>query len=257
MPESEVLPVAVLVALHQEFGALLPILKKTRRLHIAGRRALRGSIDSHDVVLLATGMGASNAREAALQLIRETAPRAIVATGFAGAIEPSLETGDVVVGDSVVDEHHVPQGRTFAGHPLLVDAAMRSEGLDGKVVTGTLATVDQVVGDVESKVRFRATHDAVAVDMESVGVARAANVYDIPLLCARVIVDDANTALPFDANRLVGPKGGVRWLSAITYFLTHPALIGKVPAFHARCQHAGRNLAAYVNDLVCRIPTQF
>ena len=136
-------------------------------------------------------------------------------------------------------------------------AATQSASLNGKVVTGALATVGKVVGDVESKARFREAHNALAVDMESVGVARAANVYDVPVLCARVILDDANTALPFDANRLVSPNGGVRWLSAMTYFLSNPTLIGKVPAFHGLCQHARQNLAAYVRDLVNRIPVKF
>lgn len=249
-------PLAVVVALHDELATLRPLLSDAKRLDFSGRRAYRGQIGNRSVFMLATGMGASSARESSLLLMEEVKPGAVLATGFAGATDRDLSTGDVVIGAPVIDDCSSSRGRLFDPHPELLEVATQSLNTPLTGAAGRLVTVDRVVADPDSKARIRDEHDAIAIDMESAGVTRAANVYDTPIICARVIVDDANTNLPFDADRLIGPRGELRWFAASLYFLSRPALLSKIPSFHARCQLARRNLATFVNQLISRIPTQ-
>ena len=249
-------PIGIVVALHEEVLALRALLDKARRISVGGLFGLRGQIDDQSVILLASGLGAKNAHDATSRLIEEASPRTLIATGFAGAVGPELETGDILVASPLYDP-----GDTFGGvleaHPLLLEATRSSDFSKTKVFEGRFATVDRVLGTVAAKEAFYAEQDALAVDMESVGVGRAARAHDVPFLCARVILDDALTELLFDPDRLLTSRGGIRWLSAITYFLTHPRLLLRIPAFHGRSRRAGANLSEYFAKLVPRIPQAF
>ena len=249
-------PIGIVVALHEEVLALRVLLDRARRISIAGLFGLRGQIHNQSVILLASGVGATNAHDATLRLIEETSPRTLIATGFAGAVGPELETGDILLASPL----YAP-GDTFESvleaHPLLLEATRSSDFSKTKVLEGRFATVNRVLGTVAAKEAFYAEQNALAVDMESIGVGRAARAHDVPFLCARVILDDARTELPFDPGQLLTSRGGIRWLSAITYFLKHPRLLLQIPAFHDRSRRAGASLSEYFAKLVPKIPETF
>jgi 4-hydroxy-3-methylbut-2-en-1-yl diphosphate reductase len=141
--------------------------------------ALSGQLP--DATVVRCGMGPERVRRW-LPELPAIAPEAIVVAGVAGGLDPTLRPGDVVVATEVRDEH----GRTVqrAAAPLV--AELRQMGL--RVRTGPMVSCDHMVGGAAERARLAAT-GAVAVDMESAAIVRAAG--RTPPVVVRVIVDTA------------------------------------------------------------------
>jgi 4-hydroxy-3-methylbut-2-en-1-yl diphosphate reductase len=163
----------------------------TRLLVVAALRseylALLGT--SADATLERCGMGPQKVR-AWLPRLSALAPGAVAVVGVAGGLDPSLRAGDVVVATEVRDG----ADRTVlrAGGPLV--AELRRLGL--RVRTGPIVSTDHIVTDAGERERLAAT-GAIAVDMESAAIARAAR--GLPgapaTTVVRVIVDSAYASL--------------------------------------------------------------
>ncbi len=111
-------------------------------------------------------MGPEKVREW-LPHLAELAPDALVVAGVAGGLDPTLRPGDVVVATEVRDGH----GRIVqrAASPLV--AELRRMGL--RVRTGPIVSSDRIVRGHAARARL-ATTGAIAVDMESAAIVRAA-----------------------------------------------------------------------------------
>jgi 4-hydroxy-3-methylbut-2-en-1-yl diphosphate reductase len=127
------------------------------------------------------GMGADKVA-AWLPRLATLAPDAIVVAGVAGGLDSTLRPGDVVVATEVRDE----RGRILQRAAAPLAAELRRMGL--RVRTGPIVSCDHVVGGGVERQRLAAT-GALAVDMESAAIARAAA--GIPTAVVRVIVDTA------------------------------------------------------------------
>jgi hopanoid-associated phosphorylase len=128
--------------------------------------------------------------------------RGVISFGVAGGLDPSLESGDVVVATDVVDG----ESRWQAGLALseeLIDGS----GLGGqKVVRAGLAGVEQVVVAQAGKAALHAATGASAVDMESHIAAAYATKAGLPFAALRVISDPATRALPAIARSAIKPN---------------------------------------------------
>jgi 4-hydroxy-3-methylbut-2-enyl diphosphate reductase len=150
---------------------------------------------SANVRVVRTGMGPSRSREAAAKLADEPA-HAVVVAGFGGALDPSLEPGDVVVADAVTG----PDGRASCESAKLA-RVLRAAGL--RVVVGTIACRDHFVEGDERRELF--DQGACAVDMESAWLAAAARAR--PFSVVRAVVDTPHHEL---ARVLSTIRGGTR-----------------------------------------------
>lgn len=160
---------------------------------------------------------------------RRRAP--ILSSGVAGALDPSLKPGDIVIG----------------GDPAFV-ARLGAALPDAKA--GKVIGIDRIAGSVaEKQALFRET-GALAVDMEShvgEGIARK---HGLPFGILRVISDGANETLPPAA--LVGMRadGGIAIGKVLVSLLGHPS---QLPALIRTARHAGvafRRLRR-VYDVLC------
>src|SRR5262249_35419356 len=114
----------------------------------------------------------------------------LVSFGIAGALMPGLEPGDIVLSSEVVDDDRRWRSDERL-RPLIDDLLPRIGALEGAVLGA------QVVLSTESdKYRAWSETGAVAVDLESVVVARAAAALGIPFIVLRAIADPATRALP-------------------------------------------------------------
>lgn len=147
------------------------------------------------VRVVRTGMGRTRSREAARSLAREPG-RAVIVAGFGGALDPSLEPGDVVVAEAVSG----PDGHASCEAAKVADL-LRDEGL--RVRVGTIACRDHVVSGDERRELFE--QGACAVDMESAWLAGGAA--GRPFSVVRAVVDTPRVEL----SRIVGTlRGGTR-----------------------------------------------
>ena len=131
--------------------------------------------------------------------------KAVVSFGIAGGLDPSLQTGDVVVATAVMAERGAWKVR-----PAVVSAMaerVRASGIP--VSEGALVGVDEPVLLPAAKASMHEATDAIAVDMEShVGAAYAAE-RDLPFAAVRVISDPAERALPTLAKGALKADGRV------------------------------------------------
>ena len=150
------------------------------------------------------GGSAERAREGAERLLAEGAD-ALVSFGIAGGLDPRLRAGAVVLADAVLD----PDGGRILTDQGWRDSLRRRAETALPVTVAALAGVDRVVvSAADKRARFRAT-GAVAVDMESHGVARAAAAAGVPFLVLRAVADPAEGEIPWAARSIMAPDGRV------------------------------------------------
>jgi hopanoid-associated phosphorylase len=146
----------------------------------------------------------------------------LVSFGFAGGLKPDLQAGEIVLADSVVGPagQRLPADGDSAGR--LADAAARDAvALDRGAILG----VHDPVTLADDKIRLGRRNAAVAVDMESLGVAEAAAFKGRPFLCLRVIVDGAGRDVPPAAIAAMAPNGRLRPLAILGSLLRDPAQV--------------------------------
>jgi adenosylhomocysteine nucleosidase len=215
-------PILVLAALREELRAVEPALRERSTLRLGPISCERATLRGVAVAVARTGVGGERAAAAVSVLIEALRPSAVLATGFAGGLNPALRAGDVLVASRLLELGSGSREVWPAPEPL-VRAAAGIAIAGGTVRTGALLTVDQVVSEASAKRELGARSGADAVDMESCAVACEAGRRGIPLLCARAILDDADYDLPFDFARIFTAGGKVHPLGALAAVLRRPA----------------------------------
>ena len=180
------------------------------------RRALS---DEADVRIACVGGDYKRAYRAAMKFA-EGGCDLLVSFGFAGGLDPGLKAGDIVLSGSVV----APTGQRLeaAGGPTqrLAEAAERGGVLLSR---GTVLGVQDPVALSKDKLALHERFAAMAVDMESLGVAEAASFTARPFLCLRVIIDAAGRDVPPAAVAAMGPTGRLRPLALLGSLMRTPS----------------------------------
>lgn len=144
-----------------------------------------------------SGMGFDRAIRAARELV-DAGAVSLLSWGTAGALDPSLTAGTVVLATEVIS--HDPAISGLEAH-FPTSASWRKQAIEslaahGLVVEAPLVTQAAPLTTVEAKARLFRNSGAAAVDMESAAVAKVAAAYGLPFLAIRVVVDTAGDSLP-------------------------------------------------------------
>lgn len=145
------------------------------------------------------GMGP---RRAARSDIGDDAGGPVLIAGFAGALDPELEPGDVVL----ATELRGPTGTTPCPDPSILAGVLRRGGL--RVRVGPIASSQRLV--VRERRRTLQRTGALAVDMESAWLAPAAN--GRPLVTLRVVLDTHRSELHRPLRTVAGAAVAYRTL---------------------------------------------
>ena len=215
--------VAVVTALDLEYQAIRKCLDELRlRSHPAGTIFEVGRLRGTDqqIALTVTGEGNVSAAVLAERAIAAFRPQALLCVGVAGGLKDDVELGDVVVATKVYALHGGrDHGDGFLARPKAWPAAHQLEQLARyaarsgdwtELLTAGLLLRPPTVhfkpvvsGEVilsspgtSLSARLRSIYeDAVAVDMESAGVAQAAHLNrSLPVLSVRGISDRTDPA---------------------------------------------------------------
>jgi adenosylhomocysteine nucleosidase len=209
-------------------GEIAPIerrLQDSREVVVRGYVFRAGTLNGRQVVVGRSGAGKVNASIIATLLITHFNPTAVLFSGTAGAVDPDLRPGDVVIG-STVAQHDVglqtPSGIRRRGmrnavtgelDPLLVPAPetlvalarQSAQGLrlppvrtpDGdrvpRIVEGVIVTGDVFLADMERREELRRTLGATAIEMEGAAVVQTCRQFSVSCLVVRSITDRADT----------------------------------------------------------------
>jgi adenosylhomocysteine nucleosidase len=181
-------------------------------------------------LLVVGGMGPAAATQAAVLLLAAGA-RNLLSFGLAGALDPALLPGTVLLPDTVTDE----SGATHTTFGLWREQlAARCESLS--IVRGTLLSVPEVLPTATAKSQQRSRSGACGVDMESFAIGRVAAQAGVNFAVARVIVDTATDAVPRSVRRTTGPRGEVHYGRLALGLLCAP---WEIPALLRLAQHYG------------------
>lgn len=219
--------VVILTALDLEYAAVRTRLTDlTLHRHPTGTRFEVGRFagGSGRAALALTGKGTHPAAVIAERAIAEFAPVAVMFVGVAGALWPSLPLGDVVVATHVYAYHGgTSEDGGLRARPRVWETAHAADQL-ARHVERTGAWRHQLPPDATPEVHFgpiaageivqnsaisaEATwirahyNDALAIEMESAGVAQAGHLNQAPVVVVRGLSDRADgTKQATDADR--------------------------------------------------------
>jgi adenosylhomocysteine nucleosidase len=175
-----------------------------------------------DKLLVAySGTGATNARSAAELLVAKGASR-LMSWGCAGALSAALKPGDLILADKLVDV----EGCEDATFCVSTDWHSYTQNRLAKFVVvhcGRLAESENIVSSSRDKKKLHTITGAVALDMESVAIAKVARRYTMPFLAIRVIVDPVNMSLPLAINYSLNDRGEIMLGKLLLFLFLHPA----------------------------------
>ena len=231
----------IVVALPQE----LTTLTKTNQKIVKG-----GLVTLNASLLLAyAGAGANNAQTAAELLISQGATR-LISWGCAAALSPNLQSGDLVLADSLItadgdtlniDSHWFRHVKTGLEKLALNNAfALR---------TGDLLESQTLVAKSLEKQQLYQQSKAIALDMESVAIAKVAQAHSLPFLAIRAIADPVSMDLPEAVRVALNDQGDVDMGKLIRFFLTHPSEIKGLCALGQQFNAAKNTLKSVGNAL--------
>ena len=224
-------------------------------------RLLRGL----DIPCISIGGRAEGAGDKISRLISQGVT-GLVSFGIAGALHPDLRAGDVVVADAVVaeDGRRWPCRPTWVATlapqtPLVTPALSRgpserqsrmagwipAQGRDDERERGgggAILGLDTLLSSPAEKAAAFARTGALAVDMESHHVARAAAAHGLPFIAIRAISDRADQALPACFAGFVDAEGGTKMSAVLAALISGRVSLRELLAAGSSSRLAHRTL---------------
>jgi len=210
----------------------------------AGFVAREGALGGKSLVVVESGVGSKAAAHGTRALIEGHRPRWVISAGLAGGLDPRLKLGDVVMADRIVD---------LEGNRLDIDLAVDRSSLEAArgVYVGPLVTVERIVRTAAEKRQLAARSEALAVDMESMGVAEVCRLERVPCLAIRAISDPADHDLPRDIEYLLKRRTAAGRLGAAARaVMRRPASIKDMWRLKEDALNASERLAKFLVGVV-------
>jgi adenosylhomocysteine nucleosidase len=183
-----------------------------------------------DVAILITGIGRQNAEISLRKFLEKNLPKLVLTCGFAGGLNPELESGDVVF---------------MTGYPALEE---RLADADAKLANFFSTT--RIATTVAEKKKLREETGADVVEMESGAVLAVCRESRIPCAMVRVISDTADEDLPLDFNELAKPDMNLHYGKLAWAICKAPWKVGALMALHRKTRFAAAQLAEVLEKIV-------
>ncbi|MFD2333991.1 5'-methylthioadenosine/adenosylhomocysteine nucleosidase [Cohnella sp. GCM10020058] len=199
--------IGIIGAMQEEIDLLLGALEDAVELQRSGIRYVAGSLHGHKVVVCKSGVGKVNAAICTQVLIDRFNADKVVFTGVAGALDPELDIGDIVVSSSSM-QHDIDvtalgyargvlpyqEISDWAADEALIKAAREAGDklFPGHIKTGKVLSGDQFIADRELVVRLRDELQGSCVEMEGASVAQVCAMNQVPYVVIRSISDKAD-----------------------------------------------------------------
>lgn len=205
--------IGIIGAMDVEIEQLLLEMAETDETKVFGNRFITGKLASMPVVVTKSGVGKVNAAICAQTMLHQYEVSSIIFIGVAGALNPKLGIGDMIISTSC-QEHDIdasilgfPRGTVpyqaiseYPADPSLIQFAWEAANkLDGiHVQKGKILSGDQFISDASL---VNVLHKELAgdcVEMEGAAVAHVCYLTDIPYVVIRSMSDRADHGAPVD-----------------------------------------------------------
>jgi adenosylhomocysteine/aminodeoxyfutalosine nucleosidase len=208
--------IAIMGAMPEEIEPLLERVENINRVEYANNSYYEATYKGKEVVIAYSKIGKVFSSLTASILVEKFKCSTLLFSGVAGAINPELHIGDLIIADKL-SQHDldisifghaygfVPEGAIF----IESDKNLRAIALEVaqknslKIREGTIATGDQFVASTKRK-EFISTHfKADALEMEGASVAVVCDALNIPFFILRAISDTANDEAGVDFDEFM------------------------------------------------------
>ena len=208
--------IAIMGAMAEEIEPLLSKVTYIKKVEYASNLYYEAEYKGKDIVIAYSKIGKVFASLTATILIEKFGCDRLLFSGVAGAIDPDLDIGDLIIADGLCQHDlditafghpygFVPEGKvcipTDPYFRALAKEIAKEKGLPLK--EGIIATGDQFVANVERKNWISKIFDAHALEMEGASVAVVCNALDIPFFILRAISDSADMDAGFDFDEFL------------------------------------------------------
>ena len=184
--------------------------------------------------VLGMGPGAGSALTSLLQRRGNTgvATTGLLMLGVAGAVQPGLKSGDLVLSSRYYREGFDVQPEFLEPDPRLRQFALAAaDDSDLPVIYADSLTVSKLVTTADAKQDIHRRYPAGLVNMEDYWVARAARDAGVPFISVRAVLDTAQQSLPSYLCRIASsPQAAIFGVAAMPW--RWPALLGLWRRFH-------------------------
>ena len=199
--------IAILAPMRSELSPLVRLLS-LKASGSGDRSLLRSAFGTTEIVATTTGIGTLAARQKAEWILDRGPIDHLVVVGIAGGVGPSVDIGDLVVPELVID--------------LSTRSAYRPNKLGSTAVRGRLATSDDVPIDLEEVDRLE-RQGVIAVDMETAAIAAVCERRGCPWSVFRAISDRADDgSMDAAVFALAGPDGEPDFPAVLRFVFTNP-----------------------------------
>ncbi|MDC8003064.1 5'-methylthioadenosine/adenosylhomocysteine nucleosidase [Aureisphaera galaxeae] len=222
----------IMSAMLEEMESLLEVMDITSTQEKGNRTYYSGMLWGHEVVLVFSRWGKVASATTATHLIIEHKVDRILFSGVAGALDPRLNVGDIVIGTKLY-QHDMDARPIFPQFEIplvhtsyfetdedlrnqLKSAAisfLESNTIDEatketfkihhpKIMEGAIASGDRFISDAKDAEHIKQLlPDLLCVEMEGAAVAQVCSDYNIPFALIRTISDaaDDNATIDFQA----------------------------------------------------------
>jgi adenosylhomocysteine nucleosidase len=199
--------IGVIGAMKEEIEQFLQHMQQVNETKKANVTFREGDLHGKRIVLCKSGVGKVNAAVTTQVLIDAYHVEAIIFTGVAGAVDPRLDVGDIVVSSECM--HHdmdvtalgfprgtIPYEETsvFSSDKRLSKlAADVSEQLfKGRVKVGRVLSGDQFIASRDQVAKLHSEMQGACTEMEGAAVAQVCSMNGIPHVIIRSMSDKAD-----------------------------------------------------------------
>lgn len=199
--------IGIIGAMQEEIDLLLANLQDAVEMNRSGIRYHIGTLHGRKVAICKSGVGKVNAAIYTQVMIDRFEVNKIIFTGVAGALDPELNIGDIVI-SSGAQQHDmdvtalgfppgvIPYEETseWPADAELVQLAKEAgeKAAPGRVKIGKVLSGDQFVADREKVRQLRETFGGACTEMEGAAVAQACALNGIPYVVIRSMSDKAD-----------------------------------------------------------------
>ena len=211
--------IGIIVAMEEELESILDIMDNIEEKEIYGLTFKTGQIEKNKIIVVKCGVGKVNAARVTQILIDTFNVKCVINVGAAGALNPFLNIGDIVIGEKLIQHDfditafdHDKGYITGVGDYIYSDseliekfenAANNLKEKDYKIKKGIIATGDIFCTDIEMKNKIFSKFDADCVEMEGAEIAQVCYLDNIPFIVIRSISDSPNGNNEIDFDKFV------------------------------------------------------
>jgi adenosylhomocysteine nucleosidase len=194
--------IAIAAAFPAEIKPLIKRLEGPITHQLESFSFLQGQIANKRVLLAISGVGRSNSYNMTKVLVKNFPLSLIISTGTAGALQPHLQSGDIVVADQLFisksddirncNAHDLAKKAVSAYQveKALIQLSLKTlEATQLRYKIGSIITVDMAITQLSEKCTLGNNLNCLAVEMESAAIAKVAEDEGLPFLAIRSISD--------------------------------------------------------------------